>query len=111
METRGKPARPGERDPICPLCERRIPPDVAQGRHHLVPRLKGGKGGETVLLHAICHAEIHAALSEADLATDFATVSALRAHPSIAAFVRWVARRAPGLRTCVPGPRRAKKRH
>ena len=32
-------------DPICPLCERPIPPDVAQSRHHLVPRLRGGKGG------------------------------------------------------------------
>ena len=103
--------RPEESDPTCPLCGRPIPPDVAQSRHHLVPRLKGGKGGETVLLHAICHAEIHATLSEADLARDFATVEALRAHPRIAAFVRWVARRPPGFRSRMPGPRRTKKRH
>ncbi|WP_347311995.1 HNH endonuclease [Defluviimonas sp. SAOS-178_SWC] len=103
--------RPDDSDPICPLCGRPIPSDVAQSRHHLVPRLKGGKDGETVLLHAICHAEIHAALSEAEIARDHATIEALRAHPRIAAFVRWVARRPPGFTSHVPGPRRTKKRH
>ena len=53
--------------PICPLCRRPIPPDAPQSRHHLVPKLKGGKGGPTVLLHQICHAEIHATLTEAEL--------------------------------------------
>ena len=42
-------------DPICPLCERPIPEDVPQSLHHLIPRSKGGKGGETVLLHHQCH--------------------------------------------------------
>jgi hypothetical protein len=71
-----------------------------------VPRLKGGKGGETVLLHHLCHREIHATLSEAELARDFASIEALRAHPRIAAFVAWVARRPPGFTSRVPGPRR-----
>ena len=35
----------------CPLCLRPIPPGVPQSRHHLIPKLRGGKGGETVLLH------------------------------------------------------------
>ncbi|OYX45136.1 MAG: HNH endonuclease [Rhodobacterales bacterium 32-67-9] len=102
---------PDESDPICALCGRPIPPDVVQSRHHLVPRLKGGKGGETVLLHAICHAEIHASLTEAELARDYPTVEALRTHPRIAAFVRWVAGRPPGFVSRVPGPRRPKNRH
>ena len=54
--------------PVCALCGRPVPPDVPQSRHHLVPKLKGGKNGETVLLHHICHKEIHASLSEAELA-------------------------------------------
>jgi len=33
-------------DPICALCGRPIPPDVAQSLHHLIPKLKGGKGGD-----------------------------------------------------------------
>ncbi len=92
--------------PPCPLCGRPIPPGVPQSRHHLVPRLRGGKGGQKVLLHAICHAEIHAALTETDLARDYPTIEALKAHPRIARFVVWVAGRPPGFRSRVPGPRR-----
>ena len=96
--------------PICPLCGRPIPPDVPQSRHHLVPRLKGGKGGETVLMHAICHKEIHATLSEAELARGYATPEALRAHPRLAAFIRWIARRPPGFLSRVPVARRGHRR-
>lgn len=41
-------------DPICPLCLRPIPEGVPQSLHHLIPKLKGGKGGPTVLVHHIC---------------------------------------------------------
>lgn len=93
-------------DPICPLCERPIPADVKQSLHHLIPKLKGGKGGPTVLLHHICHREIHATLTEAELARDFASVEALRAHPRLEKFVRWVQKRPPGFLSKVPGGRR-----
>lgn len=96
----------GADGPTCPLCDRPIPPGVAQSRHHLVPRLKGGKGGETVLLHQICHLVIHATLSEAEIARDYATIAALRAHPEISRFIAWVAKRPPGFRSRLPGPRR-----
>ena len=84
-----------ERPPVCPLCLRPIPPDARQSLHHLVPRLRGGKGGPTVLMHKICHNEVHATLSETELARDFATPEALRTHPRLARFAKWVARRPP----------------
>lgn len=93
-------------DPICPLCGRPIPEGVPQSLHHLVPKLRGGKGGETALLHQICHNEIHATLSETELARGFATIEALRAHPALAKFVAWVAKRPPGFRSKTPGGRR-----
>lgn len=83
-------------DPICPLCERPIPPDVPQSRHHLVPKLRGGKRGETVLLHHICHKTIHKTFRETELARSLNTPEALRAHPDMARFLEWVARRPPG---------------
>ena len=96
--------------PECALCRRVIPPDVAQSRHHLIPRLKGGKGGETVLLHQICHNQIHLELSEAELARGYHTIDALRAHPGLAKFIRWIAKRPPDFYAVTKGARRRKGR-
>lgn len=72
---------------ICPLCERPIPP-AQRDAHHLVPKSRGGR--ETAFLHRVCHRQIHALLTEAELARQYATVEALLAHPPIRAFVDWV---------------------
>ncbi|NRB00219.1 MAG: HNH endonuclease [Rhodobacteraceae bacterium] len=96
--------------PICPLCGRLIPADVPQSRHHLVPKLRGGKGGETVLLHQICHSEIHGAISETDLARTYNTIDALRSHPHLAKFITWVSKRPPEFHSKLPGTRRPKRR-
>lgn len=93
-------------DPICPLCPRPIPPEVRQSLHHLIPKLKGGKGGPTVRLHQICHNEIHATLTEAELAREFNTPEALRAHPRLAKFIDWVAKKPPGFHSRTSGGRR-----
>lgn len=95
-----------EDHPVCPLCGRPIPPDARQSLHHLVPRLKGGARGPTVLLHQICHTEIHASLTEAELAREFSTIEALRAHPRLAGFIAWVARKPPGFHKRSAGGRR-----
>ncbi len=96
-----------EPPPICPLCLRPLPADVPQSLHHLVPRLKGGARGPVVRLHAICHKEIHARFTEAELARRFHTVEALRTAERMQGFLDWVRRRPPGFVSRVPGgPRR-----
>lgn len=72
---------------ICPLCCRSIPKTQCDA-HHLVPKSKGGR--HTAFLHRICHRQIHALLTETELARQYNTVEALLAHPDIATFVAWV---------------------
>lgn len=93
-------------DPICPLCQRPIPPEAKQSQHHLIPKLRGGKGGETVLLHQICHNEIHATLTETELARSYHTITALRSHPRLEKFIAWVGKRPPAFHSKTPGARR-----
>jgi len=61
--------------------------------HHLVPKSLGGR--ETIRMHRICHRKIHAELTERELRDVYASVEALREHPAIAAFIRWVSRKPP----------------
>lgn len=95
--------------PICPLCDRPIPPDVPQSQHHLVPKLRGGKGGPVVLLHHICHRQIHALFTETELARRLNTIEALRADPQMARFIDWVQARPPSFMSKRAGGRRARR--
>ncbi len=72
---------------VCPLCDRVIPP-AQRDLHHLVPKSKGGR--QTEFLHRVCHRQVHALLTESELARQFATVEALLQHPELQAFVAWV---------------------
>ena len=72
---------------VCPLCDRVIPP-AQRDQHHLVPKSKGGR--QTEFLHRVCHRQVHALLTESELARQFATVEALLQHPELQAFVAWV---------------------
>ena len=75
-------------------------------RHHLVPKTAGGR--VTVWMHRICHRQIHAVLDERSLALAYNDAAALRAHPDIARFVRWVQKKPPEFhaRTAPMGGRR-----
>ncbi len=70
----------------CALCRR--PLGRLREKHHLVPRSFGGRA--TVDLHPICHRKIHDVLSERELARDYGTTEALRRHPEITPFLRWL---------------------
>jgi hypothetical protein len=77
----------------CPLCGRVLPRDATVDEHHLVPKSQGGR--EAFRIHRICHRKIHATFTEAQLARDFNTWQALRAHEAIQSFIKWVAGKDP----------------
>lgn len=93
------PDLPPRRDPPgrslgpCPLCGREMIAGPSVDAHHLVPKSQGGR--ETVDMHRVCHRKIHAELTERELRDAYHSVEALRAHPAIADFIRWVARKPP----------------
>ena len=81
---------PPQPPPVCPLCERPIPPQARSSRHHLTPRLKGGARRGTVLLHQICHSAIHARFTETQLARRYNDIDMLKTAPELAEFLAWV---------------------
>ena len=80
----------------CPLCERIITQNSPQSLHHLVPKSKGGKKGETVLLHHICHKQIHLMFKEKELAKSLNKIETLKNHPKLKKFINWIKKRPPG---------------
>ena len=72
---------------VCALCARPVPAALADA-HHLVPKSKGGT--KTVILHRICHRQIHALLTETELERHYFTIERLRTHEALARFVGWV---------------------
>ena len=87
-------ARPAAALHTCPLCGREIPPAL-ESRHHLTPKLKGGKSNDDnlVVLHRPCHDKVHAVFTEAELARSYSSVDALLSNEDIAKFARWIAKR------------------
>ena len=83
---------------VCPLCEREIPPKL-ESRHHLIPKLKGGKHGPIAILHTICHSKIHSLFTEAELAKNYSSIDQLKAHPDIQKFVNWISKRPADFRS------------
>ncbi|WP_404381978.1 HNH endonuclease [Caenispirillum salinarum] len=77
----------------CPLCGRPMVAGPSLDRHHWVPRSQGGR--EQTLMHRICHRKIHSVLTERDLAAAYDSPDALRTHPEIARFLKWVRKKPP----------------
>jgi hypothetical protein len=73
---------------VCLLCDRAI--EGVGSKHHLIPVLKGGKHGPTIVLHDICHQTIHAHYKESHIAKHLFTTEMLKADSVLAKFVEWV---------------------
>ncbi|WP_227010341.1 HNH endonuclease [Pelagibius marinus] len=75
----------------CPVCGREMIEGPSVDRHHWVPKSAGGRATDDI--HVVCHRMIHRVFDERELATGYADPEAVRAHPEIEAFVKWVRRK------------------
>ncbi|MDX1569478.1 MAG: hypothetical protein R3200_03270 [Xanthomonadales bacterium] len=91
----------------CELCGRCVP-DLT--KHHLIPRTRHSNRrnkrrfsrdevrNRIAWLCPPCHANLHEQFSNKELEQELNTIDALRNHPVIRRFTRWIARRPPGTR-------------
>lgn len=73
----------------CPLCNRPLG-ELNIDRHHLIPKVKGGKDTEPELIHVACHRKIHSLFTEWELLHYYHTWERLKEHEGIQTFIKWV---------------------
>ncbi|MFC4427493.1 HNH endonuclease [Deinococcus navajonensis] len=84
---------PPEPEPRCGLCQRAVP---SLTEHHLIPRSQGRRRGmavaslPTVMLCGPCHKFLHRTFTNAELASEYQDLEALRTHPDVQKFVAWL---------------------
>jgi len=99
----------------CELCGRRM---AALTRHHLIPRTRHRNRRnkkrfdraevKTRILWVCrpCHSHIHHTFTEKELERHYNTGEALRGHPEIQRFARWIADKPEGFKPKSPPPGR-----
>ncbi len=73
----------------CELCRRE---SASYSKHHLVPRVQGGRSGATAKLCSTCHRQLHALFTEATLARELGTMKKILANPRFASYLKWARR-------------------
>ena len=79
----------------CPICSRPLGLKESSSKHHLIPKSKGGKHSDTILIHNICHQKIHSVFTEKELKENYNTIEKLIEHEEIKKFIKWVSKRHP----------------
>ena len=86
----------------CTICGRLIPP-LYQEKHHLIP--KSRKGKETILVCCNCGDKLHQLFDNKVLEKELSTVEAIREHPNIQKWIKWI-RKKKGFSVCFKSKKR-----
>lgn len=73
---------------VCPICGMPMVEGKSIDKHHLVPKLKGGK--ITELMHRVCHGKLHSLWSENELRDTYNNVETILQDERIQKFVKFV---------------------
>jgi len=93
---------------ICPMCEREM---YYSSDHHLVPKCRGGKRGDNMMLICRdCHEAIHAIFSNKELESDYNDVDSLLSNEKLAKTIKFISKQNPQYRTKTKLAKNQKKR-
>jgi len=84
-----------DNDQICVICDRKLGSEKLISKHHLIPKSRGGKNTETILIHNMCHQKIHSVFTEKELKAEYHTVEKLKSSEEMAKFVKWISKKDP----------------
>lgn len=78
----------------CPLCGR-VTPEQYREKHHLTPKSKKGKETKPVCID--CGDQVHALFTNNELRDQYNTIRALKEHPGVRKWIKWVRNRPFGI--------------
>lgn len=73
----------------CQLCNRDF---EKLTRHHLVPKVRGGSKGDVIMVCLSCKDMIHRLIPNKELERKYNTLGALKNHPKIRKYVKWISK-------------------
>jgi hypothetical protein len=80
---------------VCCICSRDITELSYYDEHHLVPKSCGGRYGDKITIHRICHDKIHSIWTENELASWYHTVERILSHTDMQKFCKWIGKKPP----------------
>lgn len=80
-------------DQHCLICQRPLGNSKRVSKHYLIPKSRGGKHTDTILIHNICHQKIHSVFTEKELRDEFHKVDKLTEHEEMRKFRRFIAQK------------------
>jgi len=80
---------------FCPICNRELIKGNSVDEHHFIPKSRGGKASDKILIHKICHQKLHSVFTNKELEKKFNTPEKCKSHFEIKKFIKWVSKKDP----------------
>tara|TARA_B100002019_G_C21058395_1_gene492851 strand:+ start:195 stop:488 length:294 start_codon:yes stop_codon:yes gene_type:complete len=79
----------------CLICDRELITGNSVDEHHFIPKSRGGKSGDKILIHKICHQKLHSTFTNKELEKEYNTPEKCKEHKEIKKFIKWVSKKHP----------------
>tara|TARA_B100002019_G_C21182211_1_gene554301 strand:+ start:544 stop:852 length:309 start_codon:yes stop_codon:yes gene_type:complete len=79
----------------CPICNRDMIAGPSIDEHHFIPKSRGGKSENKILIHSVCHQKLHQTFTNKELEKEFNTPEKCVAHPMIKKFIKFISKKHP----------------